>query len=404
MDSQERYVEFLKLKLIYKKPQLFLANYFSDLRSKIRSSNKKLISQLNEYEHKLISKNINFDIFENDFNVIEDKVILEHYIDYETEKEIKSLMYKLERNIFSNKTITLINIYNKLILICIKDIYLNRLSDVIENIFYDDIDQIDCLNKTNFFRIMLKKRLSSMVINTDEIIYEFNIIYNRVSFNGISFSSINPLTFKGFTSLTEISIIKSKIEELPENIFNGLESLRSIVFTSNLIQQLSKDLFSGLTKLEKLTFSDNYLKNLDKDIFKDLKNLELVDFRSNSISHIHKEIFNGCRKLQIIDFEDNDIKKLDLFIFNGLHNLFSINFSDNRIKRLHNNFADSKNLNLIDFKENLIFGLDSTLFQGLVNIKCLNFSDNLIYKLDKDIFKDLNTDAQLKFDDDIYFE
>ncbi len=121
--------EFNQLHKLYHVPEIYLSSFFGELRTKIENElkdkleeNSMLISFLIRYEAKIKEKIRTINKFEKDFKSIEEN------IEKTTVKEINHLKFKIERYLFSNKTLMFIKSYDNLknVLFLINDIYLSE--------------------------------------------------------------------------------------------------------------------------------------------------------------------------------------------------------------------------------------------------------------------------------------
>ncbi len=163
----------------------------------------------------------------------------------EISKLIDELKYKIEREIFSNKSIfffeelypaehhALLEACFNSFLVIINDEYIKKE----RNHYGYDYD----------LRILTKEKLNSRI---------FTNIIDRTT----NKDSINVLQIS-IASLELINLSEKKIEViLLKKTFNGLTNLKSIDLSQNLIKEIQPDLFNGLENLNIINFSGKKIK------------------------------------------------------------------------------------------------------------------------------------------------
>uniref|UniRef100_A0A8D0B4C8 Leucine-rich repeat-containing G-protein coupled receptor 4 n=1 Tax=Salvator merianae TaxID=96440 RepID=A0A8D0B4C8_SALMN len=93
----------------------------------------------------------------------------------------------------------------------------------------------------------------------------------------LSYNNIKQLpSFKGCSSLEEISLQHNQIEEIKEDVFQGLNSLRTLDLSRNLIHRVYKEAFTTLAALTSLDLSFNALTAFPTGGLSGLNQLKLV--------------------------------------------------------------------------------------------------------------------------------
>ncbi|XP_061466572.1 leucine-rich repeat-containing G-protein coupled receptor 4 isoform X1 [Rhineura floridana] len=93
----------------------------------------------------------------------------------------------------------------------------------------------------------------------------------------LSYNNIKQLpSFKGCSSLEEISLQHNLIEEIKEDIFQGLTSLRTLDLSRNLIHRVYKEAFTTLGAITNLDLSFNALTSFPTGGLAGLNQLKLV--------------------------------------------------------------------------------------------------------------------------------
>ncbi len=173
-----------------------------------------------------------FNTFDKEIKLIEDKLNYSNLT--ELAKLIDELKYKIEKVLFSNKSIFFYDKGTKYsFLVIINDEYIRKE----RNHYGYDYD----------LRILTKEKLNSRI---------FTNIIDRTT----NKDSINVLNIS-IASLELINLSEKKIEViLLKKTFNGLTNLKSIDLSQNLIKEIQPDLFNGLENLNIINFSGKKIK------------------------------------------------------------------------------------------------------------------------------------------------
>jgi Leucine-rich repeat (LRR) protein len=351
-----------ELKIMQKHPNLYLANYFSDLKHDVdlrffekEDENSKyieIITKIEQIEQDYYNRSKSFNTFDQEINSLVE-------LDVES---IDDLKYKIEEKLFQKKTILFIEDFGKekkTFLLILTNGYLRK-------------SKFD-----NFYEYFNKESLVADFLHKQPLgnnIEEFNFLNSLKlvdSFND-QIKKIHPATFKSLTNLEEIRFICNEIKELDPATFKGLHFLRKIYFSRNKITTINPSTFNGLN-LDEIYFDENKIKELDPTTFTGLTSLKLINFKKNQITMIHPATFNDLINLEEIHFDENKIEELDPTLFKGLRSLKTINFNYNQIKKIHPaTFTDLTNLEYLWFGYNKFEDLDPTTFNGLnkLRIKC----------------------------------
>jgi Leucine-rich repeat (LRR) protein len=343
--------EINELKQMQKFPRFHLSNYFDKLKNEIdlRYAFKQVakdiyleiikIIELFEQDAYKTCKSIN--TFDNEIKSIEDKLSVLNLI--EISKLIDELKYKIEREIFSNKSIFF---YEKdrdydndvdddkqqkkySFLIIINDKYIRKRCI--------DYDSLKILTKEKLNAWILTEIIKKPTIKK-RIVLNLNYTYRgNIEVNNQEIEVIHENTLNGFINLKKISFSQNLIKEINPNLFNRLVNLEKISFRMNKIEVINEYTFNGLTNLKEIDFSSNQIKKMHPNMFKGLVKLENIDFSFNKIEAIHENTFNDLTNLRNINFQSNKIKEIHPNLFNGLINLEYIDFTENNIEIIHEN-------------------------------------------------------------------
>ncbi len=147
MDKITSELEELKLMQLY--PRLYLANYFSELKRQVdldffykMEENEKYIEMINRiqlFENDSYNKIKPFNTFNKDFEFVEQ--LVNNGNEVQAIKLIDEIKYKIERTLFSNRSIMYLKKYRSIekpFLLIIQDEYLRK------NTFYD---KSECLTR-----------------------------------------------------------------------------------------------------------------------------------------------------------------------------------------------------------------------------------------------------------------
>jgi len=377
-----------ELKIMQKHPNIYLANYFSDLKRDVdlrffekkdeNSKYIKIITKIEQIEQDFYNRSKSFNTFDQEINSLVE-------LDVES---IDDLKYKIEEKLFQNKTILFIEDFGeekKTFLLILTNGYLrkskfenfyeyfNRESLIADFLhkqqFRNNIEEFNFLNSLKEISFIYNNQIKKIHPATFKSLTNLEVI----RFIGNDIKELDPATFKGLNFLKKIYFSLNKITTINPSTFNGL-NLDEIYFDENKIKELDPTTFTGLTSLKLINFNKNEITKLHPSTFKGLTNLKEIHFTSNQITMIHPATFNDLINLEEIHFNSNKIEELDPTLFKGLRSLKTINFINNQIKKIHPaTFTDLTNLECLWFNSNKIEDLDPTTFNGLNNlrIKCI---------------------------------
>jgi Leucine-rich repeat (LRR) protein len=369
-----------ELKIMQKHPNLYLANYFSDLKHDVdlrffekEDENSKyieIITKIEQIEQDYYNRSKSFNTFDQEINSLVE-------LDVES---IDDLKYKIEEKLFQKKTILFIEDFGKekkTFLLILTNGYLRK-------------SKLD-----NFYEYFNKESLVADFLHKQPLgnnIEEFNFLNSLKlvdSFNN-QIKKIHPATFKSLTNLEEIRFIGNEIKELDPATFKGLNFLRKIYFSLNKITTINPSTFNGLN-LDEIYFDENEIKELDPTTFTGLTSLKLINFNKNEITKLHPSTFKGLTDLKRIYFTSNQITMIHPATFNDLINLEEIHFNSNKIEELDPTlFKGLRSLKTINFINNQIKKIHPATFTDLTNLECLWFNSNKIEDLDPTTFNGLN--------------
>jgi Leucine-rich repeat (LRR) protein len=315
-----------ELKQMQNFPRFYLSNYFDELKNEIdikyaveqdeQAKYLEIIKNIELFEQDAYKNSKSFNTFDKEIKLIEDKLNDSNL--NEITQLIDELKYKIEKILFSNKSIffydLVYNDYSFLIIIndeyirknnCVEYYYMlklltkNKLNGWISNNIIERTPNKDSINVLNIY------------INKEEDIkYSKNILFINV---------IHENTFNGLSNLKKIDFSYNQIKAIHPNLFNGLANLEIINISYNQIEVIHENTFNGLTSLKEIDFSCNQIKEIHPNTFNELTNLEIINFRRNKIEIIHENTFNGLSNLNLKEvYLDDKIKGFHPKLFNRL--------------------------------------------------------------------------------------
>ena len=354
--------------------------------------------------------------------------------------EIDDQKFKIERILFSNKTIYFIKdcqIKKKksTFLLVINDAYINknhilkseklnsprpelpeqlllrkneqnfnseltedRLNEIllIANLSETEILHIKEFNFNDIKELNLSNKKFGKIVNTTFFgLKNLEKLY-LIFFNGFNFQKLPPnvlthlknlkeldLTFNQLTdvpnlcSLSNLQILHISVNELKRiPDLNGLFKLKELHLSNNKIEEIDSDAFDGLN-LEKLFLSGNHLEEISFGI-PSLKELNLFD---NYISSLSADTFQGFPLLETLVLKSNSVCSIESDTFLCLPNLINLDLNDNLIeKAFPNAFSGLNKLKTLKLGACETNKFDYKLFQSLSSLKLLSISNNTYSK------------------------
>jgi hypothetical protein len=287
-----------ELKQMQKFPRFHLSKYFDELKNEIdikyavkqdeQVKYLEMIKNIELFEQDAYKKCKSFNNYDEEIKLIEDKSNDSNL--NEIKQLIDELKYKIEKKIFSNKSIFFYEKDKKYsFLIIINDKYIRK----------------KCIDY-GAFGILTREELNVLILN--------GIIERTTNKDSINVLNIN-------INKEDIKYRNRYIREIHENTFNGLSNLKKIEFSFNLIKAIHPKLFNGLANLEIIYFICNQIEVIHENTFNGLSNLKQIYLYSNQIKAIHPNLFNGLANLEMIFFMNNQIDAIHENTFNGLTNL-----------------------------------------------------------------------------------
>lgn len=140
----------------------------------------------------------------------------------------------------------------------------------------------------------------------------------------------------------EVDITKTKITEIPANIFKDMEDLSSITLPDT-VKKIGDNAFSGCSLLSNIRFSSG-LETIDKNAFSDCSSLNLVMLSSESLTNISTGAFIGCSSLVNLILPAN-IANIGDTSFNNCPKLANVEYLGTNINVKGSPFSSGSNPN-----------------------------------------------------------
>lgn len=214
---------------------------------------------------------------------------------------------------------------------------------------------------------------NNLLFDQCELPEDFNLINVN---KGFYIKNIEALTFKNG---------KTENWEPRRNTFKGFSSLRQLSLPNNGLKKLPSDLFEERRYINLLSLKDNELNTLPKDIFWTLRdNLFTLDLSNNKISYLENELFRYSSGLRILDLSGNLLTKITDGMFIGLY-LRELNVESNNVDFIENKaLGNLKHLEIARFSHNRL-AFNATLlnspFQNCSHLRELYLGYNNISKV-----------------------
>jgi Leucine-rich repeat (LRR) protein len=410
-----------KLELIIQNPRSYLTYYLNDLRNEIDTSFKqRRMNETNEKQRNLL--NITWlemiqqiDLFEKDlfttnlinFKLIEKhdfKQIKTHSLNNNNNDSIENELFKIEKYLFRNKTITfltrkhcqMLNLINEsnvktLVgkLLIITDEYLRP--DWITN----DNNSIELLNNQKLKLKELKNKLT-LTNAIDEIeltMHNLQILY----LNNKNLKEIYSKTFQGLTKLSELYLNKNKIKIFESNTFKEVANLKKLNISFNKLFLIHFKTFETLHGLEELYASNNNLKLIDSLTFVNLFQLRVLDLSKNKIKYIDIGLFKSVYLLEELNLSWNQLTSLNANLFYNLSKLKELYLNNNEIVIITQNlFNGLLSLQKLYLNCNKIEKINGGTFNGLFDLQEVDLSSNLFIEfIDSCLFIGMSKNVNL---------
>ncbi|CAO1412843.1 unnamed protein product [Diamesa serratosioi] len=210
----------------------------------------------------------------------------------------------------------------------------------------------------------------------------------KCSFSDIEGDSTSSFIFRAANAhdysktIFEVDISKSKIHDLPRELFRSITTLKKVQANACGIEELSRYIFEYADALTELRLRENRLKKISSGVFMSAKALQTLDLTGNKIEEIEKNAFSKLINLEYLTLSENKIKTLTEDTFKELVKLTSLRLDSNKIQMIEENFFDN-NLELTEIRldTNEIIMIVNKAFDKLLKLKTLNLASNRLHKI-----------------------
>ena len=140
----------------------------------------------------------------------------------------------------------------------------------------------------------------------------------------------------------EADITKTKITEIPANIFKDIVNLSSIALPDT-VKKVGNNAFSGCASLANVRFSSG-LTEISERAFSNCSSLTLVMLSSESLKTISKNAFSGCSSLVNLILSAG-LTNIDSSAFSGCSKLVNVEYLGNNKSINGSPFSSGSNPN-----------------------------------------------------------
>lgn len=189
--------------------------------------------------------------------------------------------------------------------------------------------------------------------------------------------------FEYSKTIQEIEFVRSKLYDMPREIFGTFQFLKKVQANSCGLEDLNKYNFNYAISLQELRLRSNKIKKLPNSVFSSIRTLQTLDLSSNEISEMEPNAFANLINLEYLTLTSNKLAFLNENMFNELVALISIRLDSNKLQILEENiFANNLNLTEIRLDTNEIAIINGDVFGKLKRLKLLNLASNRLHKID----------------------
>lgn len=232
--------------------------------------------------------------------------------------------------------------------------------------------------------------------------------YSTIEHVQISFTSLANLsveTFEGLEpTLKTLSVVSSKLKQIPQQALNKLKNLQTLDLESNDIVEVDSYAFYGLplvslnlqtnkintllefsfggleNTLEELVLINNKLERFPLQALRRLRKLQILKLQSNQISEIPDDGFTRFTVLKTLDLQSNRIDHLDARSFITMPKLVSLSCANNQLTILSDSsiFVHLNDLETLDLSLNNLRIVD---LNNLSSLRTVDLSNNHLHDI-----------------------
>ena len=201
--------------------------------------------------------------------------------------------------------------------------------------------------------------------------------------SGSTFVIRSANNFEYNKNIQEIEFSKSKLYDMPREIFATFQYLKKVQANSCGLEDVTKYNFNYAASLLELRMRSNAIKKLPNNVFSSITTLTTIDLSSNQISEIDKTAFANLENLEYLTLTNNLLVTIDEAVFKDLTSLISIRLDSNKLQTIEANlFVNNLNISEIRMDTNEIAVINGDVFSRLKKLKILNLASNRLQKLD----------------------
>ncbi|KAM7164485.1 leucine-rich repeat-containing G-protein coupled receptor 4 isoform 2-T2 [Macrochelys suwanniensis] len=123
----------------------------------------------------------------------------------------------------------------------------------------------------------------------------------------------------GTSNLESLILTGTKISSIPINLCQEQKMLRTLDLSYNNIKELSS--FKGCSSLEEISLQHNQIQDIKEDTFQGLTSLRILDLSRNLIQQVHNEAFTTLGAITNLDLSFNKLTSFPTEGLNGLNQL-----------------------------------------------------------------------------------
>lgn len=256
------------------------------------------------------------------------------------------------------------------------------------------------------------KSLTIYNLNKTIEIFPDRLFFNSSSIQHLqmSFTSLVNLSSEAFlgleNSLKALSLVNSKLSQIPQQALSQLKYLQTLDLESNDIFEIESYSFHGLplkslnlqgnkimslleysfagleNTLEELVLISNKLERFPLSALRRLTRLQILKLQSNEISEIPDDGFTKFTVLKNLYLQSNKIDHLDARSFITMPKLVTISLANNRLTLLLNDngvFVHLVDLEALDLSSNNLRYAD---LNNLISLRTLDLSNNHLHNIE----------------------
>ena len=210
----------------------------------------------------------------------------------------------------------------------------------------------------------------------------------KCSFSDIEGDSTSSFIFRAANahdyskSIFEVEISKSKIHDLPRELFRSITTLKKVQANACGIEELSRYIFEYADALTELRLRENRLKKISSGVFMSAIALQTLDLTGNKIEEMEKNAFSKLINLEYLTLSENKITTITEETFKELVKLTSLRLDSNKLQMIEENvFQNNLELTEIRLDTNEIITIENKAFDKLLKLKTLNLASNRLHKI-----------------------